>query len=167
LGGNQAVTKATLGAIAICFVAAALEGLFAGRGVKHRLAQLRQPPHSPPFAVWIAIGLCYYAICFVVLSRLISSMPSPLRWTAFAFMIALLIGNAAWNLVFFRRKNVDASAMVLMAYVAIALAVTILLILVDPMGALVFLPYLIYLAYATWWLQSLRRLNREVSGAAV
>jgi tryptophan-rich sensory protein len=164
LGGNQAVTKAALGAVAICVVAAALEGLFAGRGVKGRLAQLRQPPGSPRFAVWVAIGLCYYAICFVVLSRLIASTPSPLRWAAFAAMIALLIGNAVWNLVFFRRKNVDASVMVLMAYVGIALAVIILLILVDPVSALVFLPYLLYLAYATWWLLSLRSLNREVRG---
>jgi hypothetical protein len=82
------VTKAALGAVAICIVAAALEGLFAGRGVNHRLAQLQQPPHPPPFAVWVGIGLCYYVIRFVVLSRLIDSTPSPLRWAAFAMVIA-------------------------------------------------------------------------------
>jgi tryptophan-rich sensory protein len=156
------VTKAALGAIAICIVAAALEGLFAGRGVKRRLAQLRQPPHSPPFAVWVGIGLCYYVICFIVLSRLINSTPSPLWWAAFALVVALLIGNAVWNLVFFRLKNVEASAIVLEAYVAVALMVAILLILVDPVSGWVFLPYLVYLAYATWWLLSLRRLNREM-----
>jgi translocator protein len=156
------VTKAALGAIAICFVAAALEGLFAGRGVKRRFAQLRQPPHSPSFAVWIGIGLCYYVICFIVLSRLINATPSPLWWAAFALVVALLIGNAVWNLVFFRLKNVEASTIVLGTYVAVSLVLAILLIRVDPISGWVFLPYLVYLAYATWWLLSLRRLNRDV-----
>jgi tryptophan-rich sensory protein len=75
----------------------------------------------------------------------------------------LLIGNAVWNLVFFRHKNVEASAIVSLAYAAVALTVAILLILVDPVSAWVFLPYLIYLSYATWWVLALRRLNREVT----
>ena len=157
------MTKAALGALAICAVAAALEGLFAGRGVKRRLTELRQPPHSPPFAVWVCIGLCYYLICFVVLSRLIEATPSALRWAAFALVTTLLIGNAVWNLVFFRHKKVEASAMISVAYAAVALTVAILLLLVDPVSAWVFLPYLIYLAYGTWWVFALRRLNREAA----
>lgn len=161
------MTKAALGALAICIAAAALEGLFAGRGVKRRLTELRQPPHSPPFGVWVGIGLCYYLICFLVLSRLIDSRPSLLRWTAFALVVVLLIGNAVWNLVFFRHRNLEASAIVSLAYAAVALAVTVLLVLVDPVSALVFLPYVIYLTYGTWWVLALRRLNREVkSGGA-
>lgn len=155
------MTKAALWALAICVAAAALEGIFAGRGVKLRLAQLRQPPHSPPFAVWVGIGLIYYFICFVVLWRLIDSTPSPLRLAGLALVVALLIGNATWNLVLFRHRNVEASAIVAVVYAVLALAVAILLILVDPVSAWVFLPYLIYLAYATWWVLALRRLNRK------
>ncbi len=156
------MTKAALVALAVCIVAAAFEGLLAGRGVKRRLTELRQPPHSPPFAVWVGIGLFYYLICFVILSRLIRSTPSPLRWLAIAFVAALLIGNALWNLVFFRHKNVEASVAVAVVYAAVALTVAILLVLVDSVSAWVFLPYLIYLAYATWWMLALRRLNRKV-----
>ena len=155
------MTKAALVAIAICLSAAALEGLFAGRGTKRRLAQLRQPPHSPPFAVWVVIGLCYYLICFIVLFRLISSSRSPLWWAAFALVLALLIGNALWNLAFFRLKNLEASAIILVTYVAFALVLATLLMLVDVVSGWVFVPYLVYLAYATWWLLSLRKLNRE------
>ena len=156
------MTKAALWALAICVGAAALEGVLAGRGVKLRLTELRQPPHSPPFAVWVGIGLLYYSICFVVLSRLIDSKPSPLRWIGLALVAALLIGNATWNLVLFRYKNVEASAIVSVVYAVLALAVAILLVLVDTVSAWVFLPYLIYLAYATWWVLALRRLNRKV-----
>jgi len=58
------------------------------------------------------------------------------------------------------------SAAVFAAYLVLAVASAILLILVEPVGAWVFLPYVAYLAYATWWLSSLRRLNAEVPGAA-
>ena len=164
--GCGAVTRAMLGAAAICLVAAALEGLLAGRGVKGRLSRLRQPPHSPSFAVWVGIGLCYYLICFVVLTRLINATPSPLRWAALSLMVALLIGNALWNLVFFRLGNLEASAVLLLAYVVLAVMLAILLNRIDPVSGWVFLPYVIYLAYAAWWLLSLRRLNRGVRGEA-
>ena len=155
------MTKAALWALTICIAAAALEGAFAGRGVKLRLAQLRQPPYSPRFAVWVGIGLLYYLICFVVLSRLLDSAPSPLRSAALASVVALLIGNATWNLVLFRYRNVEATAIVSVIYAVLAPAVATLLALVDPVSAWVFLPYLIYLAYATWWVLALRRLNRK------
>ena len=158
------LSKAALEALAICIAGAALEGLLAGRGAKSRLAQLRQPPYSPPFPVWIGIGFCYYTICFVILSRLIGSTPSPLWRIAFVLLVALLIGNALWNLVFFRLKNLEASAVVLVVYVAMALGFAIILKVVDPVSGWVFLPYVIYLAYATWWFLSLRKLNREVRG---
>jgi len=151
--------------LAICLGAATLEGLFAGPGVKERLSGLRQPPHSPPFAIWVAIGLCYYVICFVVLTRLIGSPPSLGRGAAVALVVTLLIGNAVWNLAFFRRGDLDTSVVILKGYVAVAVALAILLVLVDLVAAWVFLPYLVYLAYATWWLLSLRRLNRKVGNA--
>lgn len=156
------MSKAALGALAICIGGAALEGLLAGRGVKRRLARLRQPRYSPPFVVWVGIGVCYYVICFVLLVRLINSKPSPLGWAAFALLVVLLIGNAVWNLMFFRLENIEGSAVVLVAYVALALILAILLSRVDPVGGWVFLPYMIYLAYATWWMLSLRQLNEKL-----
>ena len=155
------MTRSGLWALVICVFAAMLEGLFAGPGVRRRLAELRQPRYSPPFPVWIGIGLSYYLICFVVLSRLIDSARSPLRSAAFVSVVVLLIGNAAWNLVFFRQRNLERSAAVSLSYAALALTVATLLFLVDPVSALVFLPYLIYLSYGTWWVLALKRLNRK------
>jgi benzodiazapine receptor len=153
--------KGTWWALAICFGVVALEGLFAGPGVRQRLAQLKQPHYSPPFAVWMAIGGVYYLICFVVLSRLINSTESPLHGAALAAMLLLLIGNAVWNLTFFRLKNVEASTIVMVACVAAALVVEILLTRIDPVARWVFLLYLLYLVYAAWWSVSIRKLNRE------
>lgn len=161
------MSKGALWAISICLVGVLLEGLFAGRGVKRHLAQLHQPPLSPPFAVWVGIGVLYYLVCFIVLSRLINFWDSPLWGVTLALMLILLIGNAAWNLVFFRLKNVRASTVVMLAYLAIALLVATLLTRIDRVSSWVFLPYLIYLLYAAWWSLSVWRLNREVrSGVA-
>ena len=154
---------ASLVAITICIAAAALEGLLAGRGVKRRLERLRQPHRSPPLAVWVGIGLAYYVICFIVLSRLLPRPPSTPRSAALALMLLLLVGNALWNLVFFRLENLRASVAGLMAYAAVAVMLSVLLARLDPVSFWVFLPYLLYLPYATWWLLSMRRLNRGAS----
>jgi tryptophan-rich sensory protein len=156
------VTRPALTALAICAVAAALEGLFAGRGTRRHLEQLRQPRYSPPFGLWVGIGLCYYAICYVLLVRLLS-MPLSSLWRAtFATLIALMVGNAGWNLVFFRLKDLEASVAVMIVYAGLASILAVLIGLLDPASMWVFSPYLLYLAYAIWWVLSLRRLNGKV-----
>src|ERR1700752_5313760 len=101
------MTKGTIWAFVICLGAAALEGLLAGGGVQRRLAQLLQPRYSPPFGGWVGIGVCYYGICFVILSRLINAARTPLWWATLSMIIALLVGNALWSFVFFRLKNLE------------------------------------------------------------
>jgi tryptophan-rich sensory protein len=57
----------------VCLGAAALESAFAGGGVRRRFAELQLPSYSPPFALWIVIGVLYYALCFLLLWHLLSS----------------------------------------------------------------------------------------------
>ncbi len=50
-----------------CAIAAALEGVCAGKNVKSFFATLRFPPFSAPLWVWSIIGILYYVIfCFVL-----------------------------------------------------------------------------------------------------
>lgn len=157
------MTGSAIAALTLCVAAAALEGLLAGRNARRRLAELRQPPYSPPFILWMGIGLAYYAICFVLLSRLIGSSPSRLRWFALGLLLILIVGNVIWNLVLFRLKNTSSAAVVSVAYAVVAVALEIVLVWADPVSAWVFIPYVIYLSYATWWALALKRLNREVT----
>lgn len=110
--------------------------------------------------------MLYYLICYVVLSRLINSLESPLWVVALTLMLILLIGNALWNLLFFRRKNLEASTVVMLAYLAIAIVVAILLARIDRVSGWVFAPYLIYLVYAAWWSLSVQKLNTCVRSEA-
>jgi hypothetical protein len=70
------MSRALIYALGLCIVSVALEGVFAGSGIKRRLAELRVPRFAPPLWGWIVIGLCYYVICFVVLFRLFSLHPA-------------------------------------------------------------------------------------------
>ena len=63
----------TLLGVIICAAAAVLEGVLAGEGVRQRLARLRMPPYSPPFALWLVIGFLFYAMCFVILRHVLST----------------------------------------------------------------------------------------------
>jgi tryptophan-rich sensory protein len=90
----------TLLAVIICVAAAALEGALAGGGVRQRFAQLRMPPYSPPFTVWLVIGGAYYAICLVVLRHLLASAFTPSVVGALALLTLVLLGNALWSVLF-------------------------------------------------------------------
>ena len=95
--------NATLLALLVCVVAAALEGALAGNGARQRFAELRMPAYSPPFLLWLVIGAAYYVICFIVLRHLLASGSfTPLLLIALALLIFVLLANALWSVVFFR-----------------------------------------------------------------
>ena len=146
------MTRAIIYSLAICALSAALEGLFAGRGIKQRLANLHMPSFAIPFWGWIIIGGLYYVICFAILSRLFSLPPSDARSAAFVLLGVLMFVNALWNYFFFRTRNLLHAYRLGLSYVAIALSLFLLLLLrVDRIAAWCLLPYLLYLCYATIW----------------
>ena len=146
--------------LAVCLVAAALEGLAAGPGVRARLTSLRQPRWAPSFGVWVVIGGLYYILCFVLLFRLIGLAPSPLRPIAFVLLGVLMLVNAGFNLVFFRRGALRASFLLFLPYSLVALALLGILLRLDRVTAAVFGLYLLYLVYATVWGYQTWQLNR-------
>ena len=146
------MTQAIVYSLAICALGAALEGLFAGRGIKQRLANLRLPSYAVPFWGWMVIGGLYYLICFTVLYRLFLLPATYLRSAAFALLGAIMFINAIWNYFFFRTRNLFYAYLLGLPYNAIALSLFLLLVLqVDRLSAWCFLPYIIYLFYANIW----------------
>ena len=143
------MTRALIYSLAACAVAGALEGVFAGRGIKLRLAELRVPRYTPPLSVWIAIGVLYYLICFAVLYRLLS-MPEavPLRRWALVLLGSIIFINALWNYFFFRTRNLFHAYVIGLPYSLIALVLFVFLLRLDRVAAFFLLPYLLYLFYA-------------------
>lgn len=151
----------TIIAFAICVAGAVLEGALAGRGVRARFAELRQPPFSPSLTVWFLIGGVYYVICFVLLYRLLgSALPSATHKAAFVLLLVLMAANALWGFLFFRRRDLRLSFLAFLPYGLVGIALALVLVVIDPTSALVLIPYLFYLGYAAWWSRRLWILNR-------
>ncbi|HXV14182.1 MAG TPA: tryptophan-rich sensory protein [Candidatus Krumholzibacteria bacterium] len=149
-------------ALIICMVSAVLEGVMAGRGVRSRFRELRLPSYSPPMKVWSVIGIAYYLICYVILYRLLGAGVSGQRHqAAFLLLMVLMVVNAGWGYLFFRRKDLRASFLVFVPYGALALVLAFLLAGIDRASALLLILYLGYLAYAAWWAYRVWRLNHD------
>ena len=150
----------TLLGVVICAAAAVLEGVLVGRGARQRLAQLRMPPCSPPFALWLVIGFLFYAMCFVILRHVPSmGLVSPSRVFALVLTVVLLLSNAFWSVLFFRWCDLRASFIAFVPYAVLVAALIILLARSYPLGAILLSIYYIYLMYATRWGYHLWRLN--------
>lgn len=150
----------TVLALIICGAAAVAESVLAGGGVCQRLAQLRMPAYSPPFALWLVIGLLFYAMCFIVLRHLLAGAASSgPQLVALMLLILVLVANALWNVLFFRWRDLRASFVAFIPYAVVVAALAAVLFRVYPFGAALFACYCMYLTYATWWVYHLWRLN--------
>ena len=151
---------ALLYSLGICVASAVLEGVFAGSGIRPRLAGLRAPRFTPPLWTWIVIGLGYYAICFLLLYRLFS-LPeeTALRSVALVLLGVLMFVNAVWNWFFFRTRNLRHAFAIGLPYGIVALVLFFVLLRLDPVAAWWLSPYLVYLLYAGLWGYRVWRLN--------
>ena len=150
----------TLLSVIICVAAAILEGALAGKGARQRLTQLHMPPYSPPFALWLVIGVLFYAMCFVILRHVLSmSLASPSQIFALVLTVVLLLANAFWSVLFFRWCDLRASFIAFVPYTILVAALLILLGRIYPLGAILLSFYCIYLIYAIRWGYHLWRLN--------
>lgn len=147
---------------ATCAAAAALEGICAGKGVKQRFAELSFPTPSLPLWAWFLVGVGYYAIHLIVLHSLLSSHPLQ-PYTSLALVLAgvVLTANAAWNFLFFRRKDLRSSFFFSVPYALLATALGAVLWMAARDVAPLYFLYLAYLPYGTWWGYAVWRRNSE------
>ena len=138
-------------AVGICVAGAMLEGLFAGRRIKQRFAELRLPRFAPPLWTWILIGLGYYAMCFAVSYRLLCAPATALTYASLAMLGGFMFVNAFWNYFFFRTRNTYHAFLVSVHYSLMALFLFVLLLRTDPVAAGCLSPYLVYLAFGIAW----------------
>jgi tryptophan-rich sensory protein len=157
------MSRALIYSLGICIASVALEGVFAGSGIKRRLAELRVPRFAPPLWGWIVIGLCYYAICFSVLYRLFSLPPaSGLQERApLALLGGVMLTNAFWNYFFFRTRNLLHAFLIGIPYSVLAVVLFGLLLGLDRTAAWVLFPYLVYLFYANYFGYRIWKLNEQ------
>lgn len=152
---------AILISLAICALAAALEGWCAGNNVKAFFSALKSPRYSAPLWVWYLIGIGYYATFFFILYRILTlktdSILKPLTLGLIVFMMA---ANALWNYVFFRARKLFLAFVAGSAAPVFDAALFICLVQLDRVAAWSLVPYLLYRVYAVYWGHALWKLNR-------
>lgn len=144
-------------ALGIC-VAAALEGLCAGRDPMGQLRTLRQPRWSPPNWVWVLIGLGWYGIGFIGLVRLLPFWP--VSKAPVVLLVGLLLANAAANIPMFRTRKLDLALACFIPYWLLLAAFLWAACQLDGLTCALFAAYALYQVYAAAWGYALWRLNR-------
>jgi tryptophan-rich sensory protein len=153
--GMQDLTTPT----AICAAAIAAETVLAGRHPALVLRSLKQPPWAPRMLVWYIVGIVYYAACFLTSYR-IAQRGSSMRSPAFWLLIAVMASNAAWNWLFFRRRDFRLSFFFFVPYSALVAALLFTLLqLGDWLPIALCAIYMLYLPYALAWTFRVWKLN--------
>jgi tryptophan-rich sensory protein len=155
---------AILVSLGVCVIAAALEGVCAGKHVKSFYAELRFPRYSAPLWVWAIIGGLYYLIFWFVLYRLLRlDSDSLLRNVALALILFMMVVNALTNYVIFRARNIRLSFIVTCIFPFMDVALLICLVRLDKLAAWSLTPYLLYRVYSLWWGYGLWKLNARAA----
>jgi translocator protein len=152
--------------IGACVMAAALEGVCAGRNVKAFYAELRFPRCSAPLWVWGIIGALYYLIFWFVLYRLLRlDSDSAFRRVALTLILFMMAVNALTNYVIFRARNLRLSFIIGNLFPFMDVTLFVCLLRLDRVAAWTLIPYLLYRIYAVRWGYGLWRLNRVDSSS--
>jgi len=132
--------------------------------------RIRSNPALPSFGCrkarrnlwsWSVIGGAYYVLFFFFLRSALARPPIPF-WTSVTLTLTavLLIANASWNWIFFRKKDLGLSFFFFVPYLLLAFTLAgVLHCTRNPLSGWYAL-YPAYLAYATWWSYRVWCLNR-------
>lgn len=154
---------AALASLIICGLAAALEGVCAGKNVRSFFATLRFPRYSAPLWAWTIIGGGYYIIFFLIVYRLFRLSSNPALWYfALGLVVFMMIGNGLSNYVIFRARNLYLSFVIGAVFPIMDITLFALLMMLDQTAALAMIPYLVYRVYAVFWGYRLWRANQPM-----
>lgn len=154
---------AALASLIICGMAAALEGVCAGKNVKSFFATLRFPRYSAPLWAWTIIGGGYYILFFFIVYRLFRLSSNRALWYfALGLAVFMMIVNGLTNYVIFRARNLYLSFIIGAVFPLMDVTLFALLMILDQTAALAMIPYLVYRAYAVFWGYALWRANEPM-----
>ena len=142
----------------LCVVAAAVEGLCAGRDPMGQLKTWRQPSWSPPAWGWVLIGLAWYGIGFTGFVRLLPFWQE--QKLAVLLLASLMLANAAANIPAFRMRRLDLAFYFFFPYWVLLGTFLWSACALDRLTCTLFGIYAAYQFYAVIWAYRLWRMNR-------
>lgn len=119
-----------------------------------------KPPLSPPAILFPVVWTILYALMGFGAARIARAGISRARSHALLLFIAQLCFNFFWSIIFFNLQAYGFAFFWLVALWALILAMTLAFRKVDPLAALLQIPYLIWVAFAGYLNLGVWLLNR-------
>lgn len=148
-----------LGSILACLVAGILPGLATAGDVTGWYATLRKPAWNPPNWLFGPVWTLLYVLMGIALWRILLHRDEGIRTLLLLFALQLVL-NMGWSIIFFRWHRIGFA----LAEIVLLLAVIALLVVlawpVDRWAAILLLPYVLWVSFATVLNASIWSLNR-------
>ncbi len=128
---------------------------------------LVKPELMPPGWAFGAAWTLLYALIGLAIAMILHARGARLRTPAVVLFVAQLALNLAWSPLFFAAHQVTAAYWLILAMLALAAATTVLFARIRPVAALLMLPYLAWLCFASYLNFEIDRLNPGAETLAV
>jgi tryptophan-rich sensory protein len=146
--------------LAACALAAAIGSYFTFPAIPGWYAELRKPPFAPPNWVFGPVWSILYALMGFAAWRVWLHLRRGDRAarTALLLFAVQLVLNVLWSALFFGLRNPLAGLIDIIALEILIVLTTIAFWRVDRLAGLAFIPYLIWVSFASvlngavWWL---------------
>ncbi|WP_293029751.1 TspO/MBR family protein [Natronococcus sp.] len=150
-------------AVGFCELAGVVPGLLTAEDANEWYPTLEKPPKTPPGWVFPAVWTALFAtmgVAWHLIRRERTAGPRRKRRAERTFLLQLAL-NALWTLVFFGRRSV-LGGLIVIALLGPAIAVTIVAFSrIDRRAALLLVPYLCWVAFATVLNYGIWKRNRD------
>lgn len=147
------------GFVVLCFGAAAIGGWLTTPGIPW-LATLRQPPFQPPNWIFGPVWSLLYAMMALSGWLVFSQATSPARSVALVLFTVQLILNVGWSFLFFYLRMPLAACFEIVVLLIVLWIYIFTARHVNSLSALLFVPYGLWVGFATILTASLWYLNR-------
>ena len=138
----------------------ALSGWLTRKGTKVYQATIKQPPLSPPGAVFPVVWGILFALLGIGAARIYRAPASAARSRSLLLFALQLAFNFFWSIIFFNLQSFGFAFFWLVALWVLILLMILSFRQVDPTAAWLQIPYLLWVAFAGYLNFGVWMLNR-------
>lgn len=137
-----------------------LSGLLSREGTAAFGQTVTQPPLSPPAILFPIVWTVLYTLMGISAARITLQPDSPEKNMGLNLYVAQLIVNFFWSLIFFNAQAYGLAVIWLLILWALVLWMILVFRKVDPLAAVLQIPYLLWLTFAVYLSAGVWYLNR-------
>ena len=136
--------------VAIALGVGTLSGLLSMGSMEEYAQFVTKPPLSPPGWLFPVVWTILYTLMGISAARVWRSKESSARCKGLNLYVAQLIVNFFWSLIFFNAQAFGFAVLWLLLLWALVFLMILQFYKVDKLSALLQIPYLIWLSFATY-----------------